>query len=155
MSALSSGARRLSCAALLLVLTVPAAAHAQSRKPTGGKTLSGTGAAAGTTSASAFYTTAQAARGEKVFSAQCIACHARKDMSNPDFHLKWNGRTVFDLLERVQSTMPESDPGGLSASEYADVVAYLLKLNGMPAGKTAVTPGPALKTQKLVMTDVR
>jgi hypothetical protein len=31
--------------------------------------------------------------------------------------------------------MPKSDPGILSQKEYAQVVAYLLKMNRMPAGE--------------------
>jgi hypothetical protein len=31
--------------------------------------------------------------------------------------------------------MPKTEPGSLSKEEYASIVAYLLKLNGMPAGK--------------------
>jgi hypothetical protein len=30
--------------------------------------------------------------------------------------------------------MPDNNPGGLSRSQYADIVSYLLQLNGMPAG---------------------
>jgi mono/diheme cytochrome c family protein len=154
MSVITSGVRRLSSAAFLLSLALPAASFAQSSKPSG-KTVSGNVIAKSVTSTPGFYTAAQATRGEKVFAAQCVTCHARKDLSSPDFHLKWNGRTVFDLFERLQSTMPESDPGSLSAEEYADVVAYLMKLNGMPAGKMVVAPGPALKKQKLVMGSAR
>jgi mono/diheme cytochrome c family protein len=156
MSVITFGVRRLSSAAFLLSIALPAASFAQSSKPTGGKVITGkAGGAAAVAVIPGYFTVAQAARGEKVFAAQCATCHARKDLSSPDFHLKWNGRTVFDLFERLQSTMPESDPGSLSAAEYADVVAYLMKLNGMPAGKMVVAPGPALKKQKLVMGSAR
>jgi mono/diheme cytochrome c family protein len=155
MSVLLSRARLLSCAALLVALTIPDSSQAQASKPTGTRTITGKTVAATVVPSNAFYTAAQAARGEKVFAAQCVTCHARKDLSNPDFKLKWNGRTVFDLFERLQSTMPESDPGSLSDAEYADVVAYLMKLNGMPAGKVVVAPGPALKKQKLAMVTAR
>jgi hypothetical protein len=30
--------------------------------------------------------------------------------------------------------MPDNNPGGLSRSQYADIVSYLLQVNGMPAG---------------------
>jgi mono/diheme cytochrome c family protein len=136
---------------LLLSLAFASSAAAQARPPAAKKAAPPQSSA----SASGFYTAAQATRGDKVFAANCVACHARRDMGSADFQLKWNGRTVHDLFERVQSTMPESDPGSLSATEYADVVAYLLKLNGMPAGKTVVAPGPALKKQKLAMTAAR
>lgn len=152
MSALVSSARRFAIAVVLLALAAPSV-HAQSAKPTQRKTAAG--AAATKATPTGFYTLEQATRGGKVFASHCVVCHARADLSNPDFQLKWNGRTVYDLFERLQSTMPESDPGGLVTEEYADVVAYLMKLNGMPAGKIVVAPGPALKQQKLAMAPVR
>jgi hypothetical protein len=30
--------------------------------------------------------------------------------------------------------MPKNDPGSLSEQEYVDVMSYMLRLNGMPAG---------------------
>lgn len=135
-------------AAVTLVLTVVGASGA-SAQTRGVAAKPGTAGAPQATVAA--FTKQQAARGNKVFAASCLECHGRKDMSSADFRLKWNGRTVFDLYERIASTMPESNPGGLSAGEYADVVAYLLELNGMPAGARAVAAGPALRQQKLVM----
>jgi hypothetical protein len=55
-------------------------------------------------------------------------------MSNADFRVKWNTRFVFDLFDRIRSTMPESDPGSLTRAQYVDVVAYIVKLNGITAG---------------------
>ncbi len=78
----------------------------------------------------------QATRGERAFGSYCSECHTRSDMSNADFRLKWNGRTVFDLFERIRTTMPESSPGSLSRDDYTTIVAYFLKLNGVPAGST-------------------
>jgi hypothetical protein len=31
--------------------------------------------------------------------------------------------------------MPEDDPGGMKPEEYADVIAYLLRLNGFQTGQ--------------------
>ena len=80
------------------------------------------------------YSEDQAARGAQVFSKVCVECHTRKDMANADFRVKWNGRPVFDLFERIRSTMPESNPGGLPRGQYLDVTTYLAKINGIPAG---------------------
>jgi hypothetical protein len=49
----------------------------------------------------------------------------------------------------MSTTMPEDNPGSLKPQQYADVVAYFLKLNGYPAGKTELTGPEALKTIKL------
>jgi hypothetical protein len=40
--------------------------------------------------------------------------------------------------------MPADNPGKLSRNQYADIVAYLLQLNGMPAGTQALSSDPKL-----------
>jgi mono/diheme cytochrome c family protein len=98
------------------------------------------------------YTEEQAGRGAEVFSGVCIECHARKDFSDAEFRGKWRGRTAFDLFERMRSTMPESDPGSLPRQQYLDVVAYVVKLNGLPAGSTELADDEAaLKKQILAL----
>jgi hypothetical protein len=39
--------------------------------------------------------------------------------------------------------MPDDRPGRLSREQYADVVAYLLRQNGMPAGPRRLSADPA------------
>ena len=80
------------------------------------------------------YTIEQAERGKRVFSAVCVECHSRSDMSNDDFRLKWNGRSALDLYERIRTTMPDNSPGSRSTEEYTDIVAYMMQLNGLPSG---------------------
>ena len=43
---------------------------------------------------------------------------------------------MWDLYAFVRDRMPKNEPGSLSDEEYADVVAYLLKMNQMPSGKS-------------------
>jgi mono/diheme cytochrome c family protein len=81
----------------------------------------------------------QATRGSAVFGSRCIECHARPDISSPDFKLKWNGRTAFDLYERMRTTMPDGNPGTYGPQEYLDVLAYYLKANGLPSGGVEFT----------------
>jgi hypothetical protein len=50
------------------------------------------------------------------------------------FEQTWIGRTAYDLFEQIRSTMPMDDPGRMSREEYADIVAYLFRINGFPAG---------------------
>ena len=96
------------------------------------------------------YTAEQADRGSKVFGTYCTECHARKDMSNDNFKLKWNGTTAFDLFDRITTSMPEKAPGTLQLDEYIDVLSYLLQLNGLPTGAAPLTgDGAALKKVKL------
>ena len=86
--------------------------------------------------AASLYTPEQAARGEMVYQNVCIECHETLQYTSPDFKRKWNGRTVYALFDVLASTMPDKNPGVLSNQEYIDVLAYMLKLNGVPPGKT-------------------
>ena len=40
-----------------------------------------------------------------------------------------------DLFEKIQTSMPADHPGALSRATNADILAYILKANKMPAGK--------------------
>jgi len=71
--------------------------------------------------------------GEQWFRSACMECHAIGTLTNPDFRLQWSGRSALDLFERIRSTMPANKPGTLSQGTYASIVAYLMKVNGMPA----------------------
>ena len=57
--------------------------------------------------------------------------------------LNWQGRSLGDLLAFLLEKMPKNDPGSLSAKEYTQVMAFLLKLNGMPAGRVDLPADPA------------
>lgn len=93
---------------------------------------------------STLYTEEQATAGAAVFGKVCAECHEKADITKADFRSKWNGRTLFELFELVRTTMPDSNPGGLTREEYAGALAYILKANGLPAGTTAVMPDSAL-----------
>jgi hypothetical protein len=57
---------------------------------------------------------------------------------------------VFDLFELLRTTMPDDNPGGLSAQQYKDIVAYILKTNGIPAGTDSLPGDPeALRLIKI------
>ncbi len=89
------------------------------------------------------YTTAQAARGEAAYAQNCGFCHGAnlagtgeaKPLAGPEFLSSWNGLTMGDLFERTRTTMPLERPGTLGREAYADILAYVLKSNGFPAGE--------------------
>ena len=83
----------------------------------------------------AVYSDQQAARGRDIYLGICQGCHTTASHTGAEFQNGWAGRTLSDLFRYVSQTMPKNDPASLSAQEYADVVAYLLKLNGLPSGK--------------------
>lgn len=55
------------------------------------------------------------------------------EIASADFKAKWGGRTAFDLFEQISRTMPEAEPGSLPRRAYVDIVAYLMKQNGVVA----------------------
>lgn len=85
---------------------------------------------------SGVYTAAQAARGEQTYMNTCVSCHPPGTYTAPVFRQKWNGAPLSYLFGLVSQTMPKEEPATLEPKEYAQVVAYLLKINGAPAGKT-------------------
>jgi hypothetical protein len=52
----------------------------------------------------------------------------------------------------MSTQMPKEQPGTLEPEQYADVIAYLLKINGAPAGKKELPPDEkALKWIRISM----
>ncbi|QJR34524.1 c-type cytochrome [Gemmatimonas groenlandica] len=89
------------------------------------------------------YTEAQAVEGAKVWTATCSGCHESKDVTSADFKTKWVGRSLFELYEQIRTTMPDDAPGTLTPEQYLTSVTYILKLNGLPAGETALVSDSA------------
>ena len=88
------------------------------------------------------YSATQAARGEQTYMSICVSCHPPATYKGAVF-LNWQGRSLGDLLAFLSEKMPKNDPGSLSAKEYTQVMAFLLKLNGMPAGPAELPANPA------------
>ena len=88
------------------------------------------------------YTAAQAERGAEVYAGMCRSCHAPATHSDVTFAKAWNGRPLAELFQYVSEQMPKNDPGGLAPEQYADVIAYLLRMNAMPAGTAELPPDP-------------
>ncbi|MES2176302.1 MAG: cytochrome c [Gemmatimonadota bacterium] len=90
------------------------------------------------------YTEDQATRGKTGYNQNCAKCH-QASLEGADespalvggaFLGNWNGYTVGDVHERVRTTMPKNDPGIYGRQLISDVLAYVLKSNGFPAGST-------------------
>lgn len=90
------------------------------------------------------YTEAQAARGQAAYAQSCGLCHGvgltglgeAKPLTGPEFLSNWNGLTMADLFDRTRTTMPLNKPRSLTKEQYADILAYLLKFDGFPAGSS-------------------
>ena len=101
------------------------------------------------------FTDAQAQRGQAAYETNCQACHGpslrgvgeAKPLAGPEFLANWNGLSVADLFERIRTTMPQNAPRSLTREQYADILAYLLKFNGFPAGGQELAPRAEMLTQ--------
>ena len=101
-------------------------------------------APAGRTVWDGVYTDAQATRAQGTFGASCERCHTltpdgRRPLSGDAFLTKHTQKTVGELLTYVSTSMPNGQPGTLSPASYADLMALILRSNGLPAGTTELT----------------
>jgi glucose/arabinose dehydrogenase len=86
------------------------------------------------------YTSDQAARGKAAYTQKCGSCH-QADLSGlaqipalkGDAFLAMWGK-LGDLVDRIRTTMPPAARGTLSQDTDFDIVAYMLQMNGLPAG---------------------
>ena len=88
------------------------------------------------------YTPAQATKGKSVFNGACLGCHTTASHMGAAFEVRWFGRPLSELYGYLSNLMPKSAPGTLTEDEYVWVTAYILKLNGMPPGKVALSAEP-------------
>lgn len=87
----------------------------------------------------ALYTTAQARRGEAVYERVCLECHTKVEFKERPFLFAWEGTSVAQLYTYISENMPDDGPGALPASDYLDALAYILEMNGYPAGDAELT----------------
>ena len=87
------------------------------------------------------YSAAQATRGKTLYSDQCVACHGEMlegvvgpPLSGDDFLTDFGGHPVTDVIQKIQSTMPQQAPGTLTHAQATDLTAYILQFSKYPAG---------------------
>lgn len=93
------------------------------------------------------FTSEQATAGRLEFERSCAPCHAPANgadrrapaLSGPSFRDKWGDRRVRDLFVRMRDGMP---PIGVRprGDAYANILAFLLRDNGRPAGAAPLDP---------------
>ncbi len=91
------------------------------------------------------YTDSQAARGEETYTAECSRCH-REDLSGyggvltgVKFMDRWREDSLVSFFRLTRDTMPRNAPKSLAGKNYVDIVAFILKSNGFPAGREELT----------------
>jgi quinoprotein glucose dehydrogenase len=97
------------------------------------------------------YTDAQAERGGALYATQCASCHGAEmragagapSLAGPEFTFGWDKKPLGGLFDFVKQNMPPGQAGALRDQEYADILAAILKRNGIPAAATEL---PAAKS---------
>lgn len=84
------------------------------------------------------YTEAQAASGEAIYKSKCASCHTPGYFTDRDFYTNFANKPLWELFDAISDSMPEDNPGSLKKEEYAQVIAFVLKLNKFPSGATAL-----------------
>jgi hypothetical protein len=77
----------------------------------------------------------------------CAGCHPAITHVGPQFTTSWAGKRLSELFGFLRERMPKNDPGGLSEQDYVDVMSYMLRLNGMPAGGEELPPDSVALTK--------
>jgi mono/diheme cytochrome c family protein len=88
------------------------------------------------------FTKAQAAAGRTAYDTHCAVCHGTTltngtfgtPLAGDYFGWRWSGRSVAALYVKARDTMPPGRPALLPDATYAEVVAYILGVNGAAAG---------------------
>jgi alcohol dehydrogenase (cytochrome c) len=90
------------------------------------------------------YTAAQATAGRAVYQTNCASCHAADlggregpPLAGTNFLAQWGDRTVGELTNFMQSTMP---PGGasLTGDAFVSLAGFILDANSAQAGNQAL-----------------
>lgn len=103
------------------------------------------------TVADGVYTSGQAQRGQALYTAECLACHGATlegglgpPLTGASFLRIWNGRSLADLADKIEHTMPATKPGSLSRQQAADLAAHILQVGGFKAGAAELSATAAL-----------
>jgi mono/diheme cytochrome c family protein len=88
------------------------------------------------------YSAEQAKRGQQLYQQQCAACHGNAlegsvgpMLTGDGFLSAWGGRSLADLVDKIQQTMPLQAPGTLTRPQAIDLAAYIVQTGKFPAGQ--------------------
>ncbi len=94
------------------------------------------------------FTAAQTAAGKTAYASNCAVCHGNSltngtygpALGGEYFNSHWAGKSLKAFYDKAKA-MPPSAPGSLSGESYANIVAYILEMNGAKAGGAAMAAG--------------
>lgn len=104
----------------------------------------------------------QLERAQAIYAQHCSSCHgsqpeqgsaAAPPLAGLPFMFFWEGKSVLELVEYTQETMPQTRPGSLTADQYLDLVALILAANEMPGGDAELSNDPEVLGGLLIVQD--
>jgi cytochrome c len=99
------------------------------------------------------YSEEQAHKGHDLYNAYCASCHGAAlegqgslPLSGATFRARWadDRHSLDDLFYIIRTLMPYGQPATLSKQEYIDIIAYILMVNGYPAGAQPLPLDPQI-----------
>jgi S-disulfanyl-L-cysteine oxidoreductase SoxD len=100
------------------------------------------------------YAENQAKRGEPIYKDRCSSCHGEMlqgrlgpPLTGNDFINDWAKQPLSELYGKIRNTMPQDNPGKLTAQETADILAYILQIGKFPAGRGELSADEAILKQ--------
>ena len=60
-------------------------------------------------------------------------------MTGSGFLTVWSRRSLAELVDKIEKTMPPQEAGSVSRQQAIDVAAYVLNAGKFPAGTTELT----------------
>lgn len=104
-----------------------------------------TGAGQSRTVSDGVYSAEQTQRGQQLYKEQCVACHGGNlegvigpMLAGEGFVAAWGGRSLAELVDKIQNTMPLQAPMTLTRQQSIDIVAYMLQVGSFRAGQAAL-----------------
>ena len=94
------------------------------------------------------YAGAQATRGQQIYNGQCLTCHGAAldgavgpPLAGDAFLATWSARSLADLVDKIEKTMPPQQAGSISRAQAIDLAAFILRSGKFPAGTTELVSG--------------
>jgi alcohol dehydrogenase (cytochrome c) len=92
----------------------------------------------------ATYTAAQADQGKALYAKSCASCHGQtlggsefaSALNGMTFSRNWGGKSAVELFTYINTKMPPASPGQLGPEAAAQIIAYVLQVNGIQAGQS-------------------
>ncbi len=105
------------------------------------------------------YNEEQVERSISIYDQVCSDCHGYEleggeeapELTGGTFLSTWNGLTLWDLADRIRTTMPPDDPRSVSRQQASDIMSLILDANNFPAGEAEL--GPETQVLKQIKID--